>query len=115
MGFIAKTPEPPYYVVIFSSERTEGDNGYDAMGNKMEELAKEQPGFLGVESVRDVNGNGITVSFWESEEAIRNWKNHALHRIAQQKGRSEWYERYGLRVAKVEREAFFDREEQRSP
>lgn len=111
MSFIAnKTPEPPYYAVIFTSERTGGgDGGYGAMGDKMVELASRQPGFLGIESVRDAEGCGITVSYWESEAAIREWKEHALHQVAQRRGKSEWYETYALRVAKVERADLFRR------
>ena len=62
---IAATPEPPYLAVIFSSQRTDGDQGYGAMAERMVELAREQPGFLGVESARDAEGFGITVSYWE--------------------------------------------------
>ncbi|WP_342428826.1 antibiotic biosynthesis monooxygenase [Paenibacillus sp. FSL L8-0158] len=107
MNSIAKTPRPPYYAAIFTSERTEGDGGYGVMGDKMVELAAEQPGFLGVESVRDHNGVGITVSYWESLDAIKNWKHNELHKVAQEKGKSKWYKTFGLRVSKVERDYFF--------
>ncbi|WP_027416722.1 antibiotic biosynthesis monooxygenase family protein [Aneurinibacillus terranovensis] len=108
MSAIAKTTQPPYYAVVFTSERTEGDNGYGKMADKMVELVSQQQGFLGVESVRDQEGIGITVSYWESIEAIKNWKEHALHRVAQEKGKTDWYKRYGLRVCKVERDSFFE-------
>ncbi|MFY3790399.1 antibiotic biosynthesis monooxygenase family protein [Ureibacillus sp. MALMAid1270] len=98
---IARTPEPPYYAVIFASQRTEGDNGYGKMADKMVELASQQKGFLGVESARD-EGLGITVSYWDSLEAIRDWKEHAIHKIAQEKGKTEWYQNFSLRVCKVE-------------
>jgi heme-degrading monooxygenase HmoA len=101
-GF-AETPEPPYYAVIFTSLRTKGDCGYGTMAERMVELARQQPGFLGVESVRGSDGFGITVSYWASEEAIANWKAHAEHRIAQDSGRRVWYADYQLRVARVER------------
>lgn len=101
-GF-AKTPKPPYYAVIFTSHRTEGDNSYIAMAERMVGLASQQPGFLGVESVRGTDGVGITVSYWETEDSIRNWKNHAEHQVAQQSGGQVWYQDYMLRVAKVER------------
>lgn len=101
-GF-AKTPSPPYYAVIFTSRRTEGDNGYSEMAEGMLSLVSQQPGFLGVESVRATDGFGITVSYWESEEAIRRWKENAEHQVAKQKGRRIWYKDYSLRVAKVER------------
>ncbi|MDY8024387.1 antibiotic biosynthesis monooxygenase [Paenibacillus polymyxa] len=107
MNSIAKTPRPPYYAAIFTSERTEGDGGYGVMGDKMVELAAQQPGFLGVESVRDHNGVGITVSYWDSLDAIKNWKHNELHKVAQEKGKSEWYKTFGLRVSKVERDYFF--------
>ena len=80
---IAKTPEPPYYAVIFTSLRTEGERGYGQMAQRMAELAAQQPGFLGVESTRGPEGLGITVSYWESLEAIAKWKVHAEHQIAQ--------------------------------
>lgn len=99
---IAKTPQPPYYAVIFTSLRTDGDNGYGEMAEEMEELARHQPGFLGIESARD--GLGITVSYWESAEAIRNWKANARHKFAQQQGREKWYEQYRVRICKVERD-----------
>ena len=102
-GF-AQTPSPPYFAVIFTSRRAEGDNGYAAMADRMAELAARQPGFLGVESVRGADGLGITVSYWETEDAIRQWKLDAEHRIAQETGRSTWYENYTVRVAKVERD-----------
>lgn len=99
----AATPEPPYYVVIFSSLRTAGDDGYGQMAERMVELAFSQPGFLGVESVRGSDGFGITVSYWESEEAITNWRMNGEHRVAQATGKARWYADYQLRVAKVER------------
>lgn len=99
----ARTPEPPYYAVIFTNQRTVGDDGYAETADRMVELAAQQPGFLGAESVRGVDGLGITVSYWTSEEAIATWKMHAEHSMARQKGRSHWYAGFELRVAKVER------------
>lgn len=99
----AQTPTLPYYAVIFTSQRTESDQGYGDMSDHMVELAAEQPGFLGVESARGAGGFGITVSYWESTQAIANWKANAEHRIAQEKGKQVWYADYQLRVAKVER------------
>ena len=100
---LARTPEPPYYAVIFTSQRTEGDRGYGNMAQRMAELAKDMPGFLGLESVRGEDGFGISVSYWASEEAIKGWKAHAEHQVAQTTGKKTWYEDYALRVAKVER------------
>jgi heme-degrading monooxygenase HmoA len=99
----AKTPRPPYYAVIFTSLRTAGENEYGKTADRMVELAAQQPGFLGVESVRDIDGFGITVSYWDSTEAIAAWKAQAEHVIAQETGKRLWYERYELRIAKVER------------
>lgn len=99
----ACTPKPPYFAVIFTSQRTEVDDGYDAMAQRMVELASKQPGFLGVESVRDAGGLGITVSYWESLEAIAAWRGHAEHRVAQDTGRKQWYTHFETRVARVER------------
>lgn len=100
---IANTPEPPYYAAIFTSLRTEGDEGYGRMADRMVELAAQQPGFLGVESVREASGLGITVSYWTDEEAIKAWKNHIEHAAAQHLGKEKWYAAFSLRVAKVER------------
>lgn len=99
----AETPEPPYYAVIFTSQRTEGDAGYGEMAERMVALAAEQAGYLGIETVRDETGSGITISYWESEEAIARWRAHAEHLEAQRRGASEWYSRYVVRVARVER------------
>jgi heme-degrading monooxygenase HmoA len=101
---IAKTPEPPYYAVIFTSLRTEGDRGYGHMAERMSELAAQQPGFLGVESAHTADGLGITVSYWASEEAIAAWKAQADHKVAQATGQQVWYSDYYLRVARVERD-----------
>ena len=94
-----------YYAVIFTSTRTEIEEGYAEMAEKMEQLAKKQPGFISIESAR--NEIGITVSYWESLEAIKNWKANLDHLDAQQKGRSAWYKNYKVRIAKVEREYEF--------
>ena len=102
---IVQTPSPPYYAVIFTSVRTEGDNGYAKMADRMVELAQKQDGFLGVESAR--NEIGITVSYWRDLESIHRWKEHAEHSIAREKGRNEWYQSFKVRIAKVERDYGF--------
>ena len=99
---IAQTPQPPYYAVIFTSLRTEVDESYGHMADAMVELAKQQPGYLGIESARD--GLGITVSYWESLEAIRNWKENAQHQVAQKLGKEKWYTAFKTRICKVERD-----------
>jgi heme-degrading monooxygenase HmoA len=110
MEFLAETPQPPYYAVVFSTLRSaeEGD-GYGEMAERMEELAREQPGFLGVESVRGADGCGITVSYWASLEAIGRWGAHVEHRLAQAQGRARWYRAYRLRVCRVEAERRHER------
>lgn len=103
----ASTPPPPYYAVIFTSIRTEGENGYNEMAEKMAALAKQQPGFLGMETAR--NETGITVSYWKDLESIQNWKQHTDHLMAQQKGLEKWYAQYKVRICKVERDYAFNR------
>ena len=110
MDFLAQTPDGPYYAVIFSSVRAAADgDGYGAMADRMLELAREQTGFLGVESVRDAAGQGITVSYWQSLEAIRRWGANAEHRLAQAGGRERWYQAYRLRICQVENERWHER------
>jgi len=106
---ITKTPDPPYYAVIFTSIRTSGDNGYAEMGQRMTELAAKQPGFLGMDSAR--SEIGITVSYWSDLQAIQNWKQNAEHLIAQKLGRDRWYSQFTLRVGLIERDDFYERSE----
>lgn len=104
---IANTPKPPYYAVIFTNIRTEIEQGYAQTAARMMELAAEQDGFLGEESVR--NGLGITISYWRDEQAIRNWRENAAHRIAQELGKKEWYAAFKTRVCRVERDYGFEK------
>lgn len=94
--------------MIFSAQRTAGDHGYGATAARMEELALQQPGCLGIESTRGADGFGITVAYFDSEENIRNWKRNLEHAEARRRGREQWYSHYELRVAKVERAYNFD-------
>jgi heme-degrading monooxygenase HmoA len=110
MDGIAPEFKSPYYAVIFASLRTTGDEGYETMAARMEQLARDQPGFLGLESARNQDGTGITVSYWRTAEDVRVWKAHAEHQVAQALGRERWYDRFRVRVAIVEREYGFDRE-----
>lgn len=100
----AATPQPPYYAVIFTSTRTERDNGYAEMAQHMRELASGQPGFLGFESARQEIG--ISVSYWNSLEAIKAWKDNLDHRQAQSRAK-DWYQSFRVRVCRVEREYGF--------
>lgn len=95
----------PYYAVIFTSTLTENIEGYQEMAKKMENLAKQQNGFLGIDSAREELG--ISVSYWETLDAIKNWKQNSEHILAQQKGRNTWYNWYNTRICKVEREYEF--------
>jgi heme-degrading monooxygenase HmoA len=108
-SLIARTPEPPYYAVIFTSKRTEGDRGYGAMAQRMVDLGSRYDGFLGIESARGADGVGITVSYWRDEASIRTWKRDTEHEKAQHTGQQTWYEQYEVRVAKVERAYGFAR------
>ena len=105
---IAQTPPPPYYAVIFTSIRSDQPEGYDDTATRMQLLACEQPGYLGFESARD--GLGISVSYWRDLASIRSWKQQADHLIAQEKGRTEWYSVYQVRIARVERDYAFHSE-----
>lgn len=95
------------YAVIFTSTRTPGDNGYASTAERMDELARTMPGYLGIESARNPDGFGITVSYWADEASILNWKQQMEHLEAQSRGRKEWYLNYTVRIAKVEREYSF--------
>ncbi|MFE9645452.1 antibiotic biosynthesis monooxygenase family protein [Streptomyces sp. NPDC006365] len=101
--------EPPYYVVVFTSVRTEGDNGYGETADRMEELVQEIPGFLGMDSARTPGGLGITVGYFRDAEAIEEWRGDMEHRAAQKQGRESWYESYTVHVARVERSHGFRR------
>ncbi|WP_226545477.1 antibiotic biosynthesis monooxygenase family protein [Bacillus thuringiensis] len=98
-----------YYAVIFTSNLSNDTTDYNTVAEKMEELAKQQTGFLGVESARGNSGLGITISYWESLEAIENWKQNALHKEAKKRGREQWYENFHLRICLVEKEFKFHR------
>lgn len=102
MSLIAATPKPPYYAVIFSNTLTKQNEGYDQMAERMVELASQQKGFLGLESVRD--GLGITVSYWSDLESIKAWKANSEHQIAQKLGHEKWYASFKTRISKVERD-----------
>lgn len=99
---IATTPQPPYYAVIFTTTRTNVDEGYAEMAERMVELAQQQDGFLGAESAR--NSLGITVSYWKDLESIKKWKLQSEHQLAQKKGHELWYSSFKTRIARVEKD-----------
>lgn len=102
---IATTPIPPYYAVIFTSIKVGADEGYSRTARLMDELAKQQPGYLGIESAREEIG--ITVSYWKDLDSIRNWKLQVDHQVAQKLGREKWYSQYKTRICLVERDYGF--------
>ena len=109
---MSTTHKAPYYAVIFSSTLSDNATGYEEMAGRMVELAEEQNGFLGVESAaRTSEGFGITVSYWRDLESIKKWKAQSEHAAAQRMGRDAFYRSYRLRVARVERDYGFDRDE----
>lgn len=101
---IANTLSPPYYAVIFSSTLQEDADlqAYGATAEKLEQLALQQPGYLGIESAR--NELGITISYWKDLASIKSWKENADHQWAQKMGKAQWYDQFKVRIAKVERE-----------
>ena len=105
---ISKTPQPPYYAVIFTSFRTAENKWYLKMANEMEKLVEKQPGFLGYESAREEIG--ITVSYWEDLDSIKMWKENPAHTIAREKGRKMWYQSFKVRITKVEQDYSFGSE-----
>jgi heme-degrading monooxygenase HmoA len=107
----ARTPQPPYYAVVFTSVRAEGDRGYAAMSERLSELVTDQPGFLGVDSVRGADGFGITVAYFDTEENLKAWRNQAEHTEARNLGRKAWYEELSVHVARVERAYRWERTE----
>ena len=108
---IASTPPTPYYSVVFTSRRSDGDAqaAYEATAQRMFELASQQNGYLGFQSVRDFSGTGIAVSYWRDLDAIRSWHDVKKTRTAQESGRSKWYDCYVVRICRVEREYGFGR------
>lgn len=103
----ANTPQPPYYAAIFSSTHTGAHQGYAEDTETVLELAKEHPGFLGIEAAGD-DDLSIAVSYWDSDEAIRAFKELAEHLIIQKRGRETYYKSYKMRVARVERDYGFN-------
>ncbi|MGG0459698.1 antibiotic biosynthesis monooxygenase family protein [Bacillus mycoides] len=94
-----------YYAAIFTSQRSEHNSErYESMSENLVELVKTQPGFIRIESARDNEEYGITISYWESLEAIQKWKANTTHQVAQQKGKETWYSQYNVQICKVVRD-----------
>ena len=77
------------------------------MALQMDDLAKQQPGYLGIESAR--NDIGITISYWKDLQSIQHWKQQTDHLVAQRKGIDDWYSFYKVRICLVEREYGFEK------
>lgn len=101
MDGLANTPKPPYYAVIFTSIRTDNTEGYHDTAEKMQEYVSRQPGYLGMESVKE-GEKEITVSYWQSIEDIMAWKKQVEHQEAQRLGQEKWYRDYRVRIARIE-------------
>ncbi len=108
MFTISKTPPPPYYAVIFTTIKSDNLDGYQEMNERMFALAQEQKGYLGIESAR--GEIGVSVTYWASLEDIAAWREHAEHKLAQAEGYARWYRSFATRVARVERDNFFERQ-----
>ncbi len=108
MSSFANTPTPPYYAVIFTSKKSQKDLGYSKMAKELKEILSGFDGFLGAESLRRDDGFGVTISYWDSLESIKRWKNNPKHLEAQEKGKKIWYQEYKIRIAKVKREYGFE-------
>jgi heme-degrading monooxygenase HmoA len=106
LKFIAETPKPPYYAVIFTFKRTPVDNGFEGMEKKTSEMVSKMKGFLGAENTKDENGFGVLISYWDSEESINAWRSNQLHRSAKDSGRDQWFSEYATRICKVEYDYF---------
>lgn len=102
--------EPPYYVAVFSTVRTPAQDGYADTNARMEELVKDIPGYLGIDHAQTPGGLGITVSYFRHAEGLEQWRSDAEHRVAQRRGREQWYQHYSLHVAKVEHSSGFTKE-----
>ena len=107
-------PKPPYYAAIFTSNRTKVDDGYHQTSLQMEELVKQQDGYLGHESVRGNDGFGITISYWRDLESIHSWKKNYEHLLAQKDGKKKWYKSYRVRICRVERDYNFSNQADQS-
>ncbi|MEU8794084.1 antibiotic biosynthesis monooxygenase [Streptomyces sp. NPDC048643] len=101
--------EPPYYLAVFTTVRTQDQNGYGETNARMEELVRDIPGYLGMDHAQTPGELGITVAYFRDADALTEWRSNAEHRAAQQRGRAEWYQNYTLHVAKVERSHGFTR------
>ena len=106
---IANTPQPPYIAAIFTSIRTDVEEGYEQMNELTFKELENIEGYLGYEAFRDENGFGVNVSYWKDMEALKNWRDNTLHQKAQELGKEKWYTNYKLRICTVERDYEFEK------
>ena len=106
---IANTPQPPYIAAIFTSIRTDVEEGYEQMNELTFKELESIEGYLGYEAFRDENGFGVNVSYWKDMEALKNWRDNTLHQKAQELGKGKWYTNYKLRICTVERDYEFEK------
>lgn len=95
------------YIVTFETwPDQQYANTYLAHANNMREEVEKITGFLSVERFQSLfdNGKFLSMSLWESEDAIKQWKQHAEHQMEQALGKTKYFHAYRIRVAKVLRE-----------
>ena len=90
------------YAVIFRATVAQLDDEYFRMAENMKNLAFSKYGCLDFVTVTE-GDEEIAISYWESEQQIRDWKNDPQHRIAQQAGRDKWYQSYNVEICEVGR------------
>ena len=108
MKKISNTPSPPYVCAVFTSIRTEINEGYEQMNDILFKEINKVSGYLGNETFRDKDGFGVNVSYWKDMKSLKYWRDNELHKKAQALGKSKWYKEYKLRICKVERNYEFN-------
>ncbi len=101
LSFAHEIP-PPYYVVVFTSRRTEVDDGFSVLDAKLYEKAQTYPGFLGMNSFRVADGWGVALVYWKTLENIDAWRRDEQYRAAKEKGRTVWYSDFWVEICRVE-------------
>ncbi len=91
------------FVVIFRAKVRAVDAEYAEVASRMRVLALEEFGCIEFDAVTE-GQNEVALSYWPSEEAIRAWKAHPEHALAQEAGRERWYESYTVQVAEITRQ-----------
>lgn len=95
-------------VVLFRNRlRPEAQDAYAELAPEIAALAQQQPGFLAMKTFTAADGERVTIAEFESDDAVAAWRAHAEHRVAQKRGRDEFYSEYRLQVCEVVRERTF--------